>query len=62
MDEPAGPTLMNETLVDAFSFRQAMSSVARRLRAEEENGEGWFFGVYQPEFVTDPRNGRKNPV
>ena len=59
MDEPAGPTLMNETLVDAFSFRQAMSSVARRLRAEEENGEGWFFGVYQPEYVTDPATGEK---
>jgi arginine decarboxylase len=57
MDEPAGPTLMDETLADAISFRQAMSSVAHRLRAESENGEGWFFGVYQPERVTDPATG-----
>ncbi len=57
MDEPAGPTLMNETLADAISFRQAMSSVAHRLRSESENGEGWFFGVYQPERVTDPATG-----
>jgi arginine decarboxylase len=57
MDEPAGPTLMNETLADAISFRQAMSSVAHRLRLASDNGEGWFFGVYQPERVTDPSTG-----
>src|SRR6201994_1631372 len=34
MDEPAGPTLMDETLADAISFRQAMSSIAHRLRTE----------------------------
>ncbi len=57
MDEPAGPTLMDETLADAISFRQAMSSVAHRLRLESENGEGWFFGIYQPERVIDPATG-----
>src|SRR5215831_6194715 len=59
MDEPAGPTLMDETLADAISFRQAMSSVAHRLRAESENGEGWFFRLFQPESVIDPATGRK---
>lgn len=59
MDEPAGPTLMNETLADAISFRQAMSSIAHRLRSTTENGEGWFFGVYQPEQVTDPATGER---
>ena len=54
MDEPAGPTLMDETIGDAISFRQAMSSIAHRLRVESANGEAWFFGVYQPERVTDP--------
>src|SRR6201995_3162277 len=57
MDEPAGPTLMDETLADAISFRQAMSSVAHRLRAASDNGEAWFFGIYQPESVTDPATG-----
>ena len=28
MDEPAGPTLMSETLQDAISFRKAMSQSA----------------------------------
>jgi len=57
MDEPAGPTLMDETLADAISFRQAMSSIAHRLRTESENGEAWFFGIYQPDRVIDPATG-----
>ena len=57
MDEPAGPTLMDETIGDAISFRQAMSSIAHRLRVESANGESWFFGIYQPERVTDPATG-----
>lgn len=57
MDEPAGPTLMDETLADAISFRQTMASVAHRLRRESENGKGWFFSLYQPERVTDPKTG-----
>ena len=55
MDEPAGPTLMDETIQDAISFRKAMSSIAHRLRLAETNGDGWFFRLYQPEVVIDPR-------
>src|SRR6202044_3235427 len=36
MEEPAGPTLMSETLQDAISFRKAMSSIGHRLRAAEQ--------------------------
>ncbi len=54
MDEPAGPTLMNETIEDAINFRKAMSSIAHRLRQAED---GWFFKLYQPEQVTDPEDG-----
>ncbi|WP_263357792.1 Orn/Lys/Arg family decarboxylase [Acidicapsa ligni] len=53
MDEPAGPTLMMETIFDAISFRKAMSSIAHRLRALE-NGDGWFFRLFQPDRVEDP--------
>ena len=56
MDEPAGPTLMNETIQDAISFRKAMSSVAHRLRAAG-GGDNWFFRLYQPDQVTDPERG-----
>ena len=55
MDEPAGPTLMSETLQDAISFRKAMSSIAHRLREAEQ---GWFFRLYQPEHVFDPFDGQ----
>ena len=54
MDEPAGPTLMSETLQDAISFRKAMASIAHRLREAEQ---GWFFRLYQPERVFDPKDG-----
>ncbi len=54
MDEPAGHTLMQETISDAVSFRKAMSSVAHRLRRAASNGDGWFFRLYQPELVVDP--------
>jgi arginine decarboxylase len=54
MDEPAGHTLMEETISDAVSFRKAMSSVAHRLRRTASNGDGWFFRLYQPEVVFDP--------
>ncbi len=53
MDEPAGPTLMSDTIEDAINFRKAMSSIAHRLRQAED---GWFFKIYQPEQVTDPED------
>ncbi len=58
MDEPTGPTLMDETIEDAISFRKAMSSIAHRLRAAED-GDGWFFRLYQPDQVTDPEDGER---
>ena len=56
MDEPAGQTLMTETIQDAINFRKAMASVAHRLRSEG-NGNSWFFPMFQPESVKDPSNG-----
>jgi arginine decarboxylase len=58
MDEPAGPTLMEETIQDAITFRKAMSSVAHRLRVAE-GGSGWFFRLFQPDMVTDPSDGER---
>jgi arginine decarboxylase len=54
MDEPAGQTLMTETIQDAINFRKAMASVAHRLRSAEEGSNGWFFGMFQPDYVKDP--------
>jgi arginine decarboxylase len=55
MDEPAGGTLMTETIQDAITFRKAMASVAHRLKSEED--DWWFFGMFQPDSVTDASNG-----
>ena len=57
MDEPAGQTVMTETIQDAISFRKAMASVAHRLKAAG-NGDssGWFFGMFQPDSVKDTAN------
>ena len=57
MDEPAGQTSMTETIQDAINFRKAMASVAHRLR-EEAGGNGWFFGMFQPDSVKDPADGK----
>jgi arginine decarboxylase len=56
MDDPAGPTLMEETIFDAVSFRKAMSSIAHRLKVYDD-GDGWFFRLFQPDRVTDPKDG-----
>ncbi len=56
MDEPAGQTLMSETIQDAINFRKAMASVAHRLRAADD-GSTWFFGMFQPDNVRDPASG-----
>ena len=58
MDEPAGPTLMYETIQDAISFRKAMSSIAHWLRSA--NGDEWFFRIYQPDTVADPTTGESS--
>jgi arginine decarboxylase len=55
MDEPAGSTLMEETIQDAITFRKAMASVAHRLKSEE--GDWWFFDMFQPDYVTDKHTG-----
>jgi arginine decarboxylase len=55
MDEPAGSTLMTETIQDAINFRKTMASVAHRLKSEE--GDWWFFGMFQPDYVKDASNG-----
>ncbi|MBN1236275.1 MAG: hypothetical protein JW999_09555 [Methanotrichaceae archaeon] len=53
MDDPAGRTMMNETIKEAIGLRKAIVSVSKRIMASGEKHK-WFFGCYQPERVTDP--------
>ncbi|MFC6884887.1 MULTISPECIES: Orn/Lys/Arg decarboxylase N-terminal domain-containing protein [Actinomadura] len=57
MDGPSGSFLTGEAIVEAVRFRQAMARLAVRVR-EDGGRPGWFFGVWQPPGVTDPRTGR----
>ncbi|MDF5752470.1 Orn/Lys/Arg decarboxylase N-terminal domain-containing protein [Spongiactinospora sp. TRM90649] len=57
MDGPSGPFLTGEAIVEAVRFRQAMARLAARVR-DDGRRPGWFFGVWQPPQITDPRTGR----
>jgi arginine decarboxylase len=53
MDDPAGRTMMNETILDAIGLRKAIASVGKRIKESDEKDK-WFFGCYQPEKVANP--------
>jgi arginine decarboxylase len=54
MDEPAGPTMMQETVLDSIGLRKAIASVVRKFTANGDDNN-WFFSCYQPDKVSDPR-------
>ncbi|MGQ4401865.1 Orn/Lys/Arg decarboxylase N-terminal domain-containing protein [Streptomyces hayashii] len=58
MDGPQGRWLVDEAVTEAVRFRQEMVRIRRRV---EEAGDRppWFFGVWQPETVTDPATGAR---
>jgi arginine/lysine/ornithine decarboxylase len=55
MDGPGGPTLTNESIQEAVTFRQTLSRVNREFA---EKG-GWFFKPWNAEAVTDPKSGKR---
>ncbi|MFF9896737.1 Orn/Lys/Arg decarboxylase N-terminal domain-containing protein [Streptomyces longispororuber] len=60
MDGPQGRCLLDEAVTEAVRFRQEMVRLRRRI---EEAGDRppWFFGVWQPDTVTDPGSGARLP-
>jgi arginine decarboxylase len=56
MDDPSGPSLLRETIVDAINFRQAMVAAGDQIRAGGGEDD-WFFGIFQPSRVKDPDTG-----
>jgi arginine decarboxylase len=56
MDGPAGPTLTGESIREAIDFRKRISSLAQAID-QRDGVDAWFFGVWQPEHVTDPASG-----
>jgi arginine decarboxylase len=57
MEPPAGRTLLDEAIRDAIGFRQAVASAKRQLAKADT--DPWFFDVFQPERVTDPKGGKQ---
>ncbi|MFG3281294.1 Orn/Lys/Arg decarboxylase N-terminal domain-containing protein [Streptomyces sp. NPDC048111] len=61
MDGSQGEWLINEAVVEAVRFRQAAVRTGRRIAAAGDRPV-WFFGVWQPESVTDPATGARVPL
>ncbi|MFI9358576.1 Orn/Lys/Arg family decarboxylase, partial [Streptomyces lydicus] len=60
MDGPHGRCLIDEAVTEAIRFRQSVVRIGRRIAAANDRPE-WFFGVWQPETVTDPATGKRLP-
>jgi arginine decarboxylase len=59
MDGPAGQALTDEAILEAIHFRKRLVSVGVELA--KRPGDGWFFGVWQPDEVRDPLSGTAYP-
>ncbi|MGW2376328.1 Orn/Lys/Arg family decarboxylase [Kitasatospora sp. NPDC001683] len=60
MDGPQGRWLIDEALTEAIRFRQAVIRTGRRI-VDAGDRPDWFFGIWQPDEVTDPATGRRMP-
>ncbi|QLH19508.1 Orn/Lys/Arg decarboxylase N-terminal domain-containing protein [Streptomyces sp. Rer75] len=60
MDGPQGHWLIDEAVTEAVRFRQAVVRIGRRIKAAGDR-PAWFFGIWQPETVTDPSSGERLP-
>jgi arginine decarboxylase len=63
MDGPSGAALTGESIGEAIDFRKRLSSLSRAIAERDPPSrgaggtDGWFFGVWQPEEVSDPATG-----
>jgi arginine decarboxylase len=54
MDAPGGLNLTDDSIREAVHFRKRFIDVG----AELAKTDGWFFGLWQPETVRDPKSGK----
>jgi arginine decarboxylase len=57
MDGPGGLALVEEALREAIHFRKRIVTLRHELAERPHDGAPWFFGVWQPDEVRDPRSG-----
>lgn len=58
MDGASGRLLTQEPIEDAVRFRRIMARIDREI-GHGKTPTDWWFGMWQPDFVTDPRTGEK---
>nr|WP_319539096.1 Orn/Lys/Arg decarboxylase N-terminal domain-containing protein [uncultured Methanospirillum sp.] len=58
MDGPSGRILTDECIEEAIRFRRTMARIHREI-GHRETPADWWFGMWQPEAVTDPQSGKK---
>jgi lysine decarboxylase/arginine decarboxylase len=58
MDGAGGRALTTESIEEAIRFRQAMARIFREIC---RSGKDWWFGMWQPDSVKDPRTRKKIP-
>jgi arginine decarboxylase len=57
MDGAAGRVLTTESIEEAIRFRRTMARIYQEVCGKEQ--KDWWFGMWQPELVTDPRSKKK---
>ncbi len=58
MDNGGGQTLTDISIREAVTFRKAVA----RIHHELSLTKNWFFNIWQPDYVTDSRTGKKLPL
>jgi len=60
MDGPSGTMLTTECIDEAIRFRRIMARTGREL-GHGKGKKDWWFGMWQPETVCDPKTGKTVP-
>jgi arginine/lysine/ornithine decarboxylase len=60
MDGAAGRVLTTDSIEEAIRFRQAMARIYREVCGKGKPKD-WWFGMWQPDAVTDPKTNKKVP-
>ncbi|MEN6610192.1 MAG: Orn/Lys/Arg decarboxylase N-terminal domain-containing protein [Methanoregulaceae archaeon] len=56
----SGRVLTTESIEEAIRFRRMMTRIRRELDKGKRGGD-WWFGMWQPDTITDPKTRRKIP-
>jgi arginine decarboxylase len=60
MDGAAGRVLTTESIEEAIRFRRTMARIHKEICGDRKKKD-WWFGMWQPEKVTDPKTKKKIP-